>query len=56
MKHIFYSKYTVSWNWFALQRKQKVSWRTSDYHGKRGEKWKRSLLSLPMQLFRYSAS
>lgn len=34
IKHIFYSKYTVSWNWFAQRRKQKVSWRTSDYHGK----------------------
>lgn len=34
IKHIFHSKYTVSWNRFAQRRKQKVSWRTSDYHGK----------------------
>lgn len=31
---IFHSKYTVSWNCFAQWRKQKVSWRTSAYHGK----------------------
>lgn len=34
IKHIFHSKYTVNLNCFAQQRKQKVSWRTSAYHGK----------------------